>query len=52
MFCHLRNTGIAGVSWRFIPKNDDVLLSKQWIHIEPVMGIISPGEVYLFIYLL
>lgn len=42
---------MAGVSWRFIPKNNDVLLSKQWIHIEPVMGIISPGEVNFFIFL-
>lgn len=33
------------VNWRFVPKGDDVHLSEPWIHVEPSLGMISPGEV-------
>ncbi len=30
--------------WKFIPKNDELLISKPWLKFYPEEGIIAPGE--------
>ncbi len=30
--------------WKFIPKNDELFVSKPWLKFYPEEGIIAPGE--------
>ena len=41
----IKNVGTAVANWRFVPKNSDVQLSEPWIHLEPNLGMVAPGEV-------
>lgn len=41
----IRNTGESIVYWRFVPKLDDVRISKRWIKLDRVCGLLLPGEV-------
>jgi hypothetical protein len=39
--------------WKFVPKNDELLLCKPWLKLVPEDGILAPGEsftikIYLF----
>ena len=42
---YIKNVGSSIANWRFVPKNTDVQLSEPWIHLEPNMGMVAPGEV-------
>lgn len=30
--------------WKFIPKHDELMISKQWLKFYPEDGILAPGE--------
>ena len=52
----LKNTGNSVARWRFIPKDFDddgisqlKLISKPWLNIDPLVGILMIGEVVYFI---
>ena len=30
--------------WKFIPKHDELMVSKQWLKLYPEDGILAPGE--------
>jgi hypothetical protein len=39
--------------WKFVPKNDELLVCKPWLKLVPEDGILAPGEtftikIYLF----
>lgn len=40
----IANTGQVPVQFEFIKKLDDANYCKDWLHIEPYMGFIMPGE--------
>ncbi|XP_075217089.1 oculocerebrorenal syndrome of Lowe [Lycorma delicatula] len=40
----IANTGQVPVQFEFIKKLDDTSYCKDWLHIEPYMGFIMPGE--------
>ncbi|XP_015590304.1 inositol polyphosphate 5-phosphatase OCRL-1 isoform X2 [Cephus cinctus] len=40
----IANTGQVPVQFEFIKKLDDTSYCKEWLHIEPYMGFIKPGE--------
>uniref|UniRef100_A0A1B6EGW5 Rho-GAP domain-containing protein n=1 Tax=Clastoptera arizonana TaxID=38151 RepID=A0A1B6EGW5_9HEMI len=40
----IANTGQVPVQFEFIKKLDDTNYCKEWLHIEPYMGFIKPGE--------
>jgi phosphatidylinositol-bisphosphatase len=40
----IRNTGESIVYWRFVPKLDDVRISKRWIKVDRFCGLLLPGE--------
>lgn len=42
----IANTGQVPVQFEFIKKFDDSNYCKDWLHIEPYMGFILPGEKY------
>lgn len=40
----LRNIGTVMAEWTFVPKNDELCVSKPWLKFEPEEGILAPGE--------
>ncbi|KAG8227603.1 hypothetical protein J437_LFUL008439 [Ladona fulva] len=40
----IANTGQVPVQFEFVKKLDDTTYCKDWLHIEPYMGFIKPGE--------
>ncbi|CAE7326970.1 Ocrl, partial [Symbiodinium microadriaticum] len=42
---YIKNVGSAIANWRFVSKNCDMKLSEPWIHLEPHLGMVAPGEV-------
>lgn len=30
--------------WKFVPKNDELFVSKSWLKFSPEEGILAPGE--------
>jgi phosphatidylinositol-bisphosphatase len=40
----LENTGKVLCRWKFIPKWNDTKPYKEWLHIQPNMGMLMPGE--------
>lgn len=40
----LENTGKVLCRWKFIPKLNDTKPYKDWLHIQPNMGMLMPGE--------
>jgi phosphatidylinositol-bisphosphatase len=40
----LENTGKVLCRWKFIPKLNDTKPYKEWLHIQPNMGMLMPGE--------
>ena len=40
----LRNTGQVMAEWRFVPKNDQSEVCKNWLKFSPMDGILAPDE--------
>ena len=40
----LRNTGTVMAEWSFVPKNDNIEVSKSWLKFSPMEGILAPDE--------
>jgi len=40
----LENVGEVAVTWRFVAKPEEKLLSKPWLSVEPLYGLLPPGE--------
>ncbi len=40
----LTNSGTVMAEWKFVPKNDELLICKPWLKIFPEEGILAPGE--------
>lgn len=39
-----KNVGTVMAEWMFVPKNDEVIISKPWLRISPKDGILAPDE--------
>lgn len=40
----LENTGRMVASWHFIPKLDETVICKPWLHISSIAGVLGPGK--------
>ena len=40
----VRNTGTVMAEWGFVPKNDQIEVSKSWLKFSPTDGILAPEE--------
>jgi len=41
---NVRNTGKVPVTWRFVPKMEDLTICKPWLRVEPDFGLLTPGS--------
>ena len=40
----MHNIGSVNAEWMFVPKDGESLVSKSWLSISPVKGILLPDE--------